>query len=68
MARIEEQAVASVPSRVVGVSHKKLRVKHIYEVGTAHGAAGWPERACSTIAAVRTRMLSAPESRVFLSE
>ena len=40
VARIEEEAVAGNPCGIIGVGYKKLRIKHVYKVCTAHGATG----------------------------
>jgi len=37
---MEERAVAGKPCRVVRVGNEIFRVKHVDEVGTAHGASG----------------------------
>ena len=40
MSGVEEETVTGYPRGVVGVGDEKLRIKHVYEIGTAHGASG----------------------------
>ncbi len=40
VARVEEETVAGDPLGIVRIGHKEPGIKHVDEVGTAHGAAG----------------------------
>ena len=40
MTRIKEKSVACHPFRVAGIIYQKTAVKHIDEIGSAHGASG----------------------------